>query len=336
MIMGIRDESIQPKKRLAMVSSFVIIVILFVSIFAAMQTGKFSYVPMAGKDRPFYVGVTYCGNSVIEAEQLIDSVKNYTNLFVLQSGPLMYDVSASEQICDYAVKSGLNIIISGTTNSLGNNLNPLLDVAPKRWGSHFLGLYFNDEPAGHMLDSQYILLNDNNESVSIAKTSEVAIFFSNQSGAGLNTVMTQYEFEIGSGTITKTTTISTFAPHDSPPTVTNITVNGTPVIPDQTVYYRNGTITYATDTTLTYEPNGKVFDENGQVITNQGNISQFEPYQQVWNLNPLLNFTDAANFYINNLKTTLSSIGNQSYVKLYTSDYGLYWFDYAGGYDTVF
>ena len=152
----------------------------------------------------------------------------------------------------------------------------------------------------------------------------------------MNTISTQYEFGIGSGTITKTTTISTFTPHDSTPTVTNITINGTPVIPDQTVYYRNGTITYATDTTLIYDPNGKVFDENGQVITNQGNISQFVPYQQVWNLNPILNCTDAANFFVNNLKTTLSSIGNQSNVKLYTSDYGLYWFDYAGGYDTVF
>ena len=98
-----------------------------------------------------------------------------------------------------------------------------------------------------MLDSPYILLNDNNTSVSISKNSDVIISFSNQSGTGLNTISTQYEFGIGSGTITKTTTISTITPHDAIPTVTNITINGTPVIPDQTVYYRNGTITYATD-----------------------------------------------------------------------------------------
>jgi hypothetical protein len=321
------------KKRLVVTLSVVIIVII---ILASGVLGVYlsPHEPELSS-QPFYVGVTYCGNSIEEAKQLIDQVKNYTNLFVLQSGPLMYDVTASEKIGDYAVKSGLNIIISGSINSLGNNLNTMLSVA-EQWENHFLGLYFNDEPAGHMLDSSYILLNDNNTSVSIAKNSDVIISFGNQSGAGLNTVITQYEFEIGSGTITKTTTISTFAPHDSPPTVTNITVNGTPVIPDQTVYYRNGTITYATDTMLIYEPNGKVFDENGQVITNQGNISQFVPYQQVWNLNPILNYTDAANFFVNNLKTTLSSIGNQSNVKLYTSDYGLYWFDYAGGYDTVF
>ena len=112
--------------------------------------------------------------------------------------------------------------------------------------------------------------------------------------------------------------------------------NSTLTIPAQTIYYPNGTIRYTTETTLTYEPNGTVLDQNGQIVTDQGNISKFEPYQQVWDSNPLLNDTDAANLYVNNLQTTLSSIGNQSYVKLFTSDYGLYWFDYLGGYNAVF
>ncbi len=30
---------------------------------------------------PYYLGVTYCGDSVSEAKQLIDKVKIYTNLF---------------------------------------------------------------------------------------------------------------------------------------------------------------------------------------------------------------------------------------------------------------
>lgn len=322
------------KKRLSIILSLVIATVIIISAFTAIEIYKFPS-SLAINNKPFYVGVTYCGDSVDEAKQLIDNVKNYTNLFVLQSGPLMYDVSASKEICDYAIQSGLNVIISGSTNSLGNNLNTILSLA-EQWGNHFLGLYFNDEPAGHMLDSPYILLNDNNTSLSISKNSDTIISFANQSGMGLNTISTQYEFGIVSGIITKITTISTTTFHDSPPTVTNITVNGTPMIPDQTVYYPNGTITYSTETTLIYQPNGQVFDENGQVLTNQGNISQFEPYQQVWNLNPLLKYADASNFYVSNLKTALSSIGNQSNVKLYTSDYGLYWFDYAGGYDTVF
>jgi hypothetical protein len=37
---------------------------------------------------PFYVGITFCGNTSEEAILLIDKVKNYTNFFVLQSGPI--------------------------------------------------------------------------------------------------------------------------------------------------------------------------------------------------------------------------------------------------------
>ena len=325
------------KKDLSIILSLAIIAIIVVSTLATIEI----YMPSTAvtSKKPFYVGVTYCGDSVDEAKQLVDKVKNYTNLFVLQSGPLMYDVSASEEICDYAVQSGLYIIISGSTNSLGSNLNTILSIANESWGSHFLGLYFNDEPAGRMLDSSFYLLNDKDTGISIAKNSaDIIITFGNQSGMGLNTIITQYAFGVSSGTITKTTTISTIAPHphDSPPTITNITINGTPVVPDETVYYPNGTITYATDKTLIYEPNGTVFNENGQIVTDQGNISKFEPYQQVWNLNPLLNSKDVADLYENNLQSTLSSIGNQSKVRLFTSDYALYWFDYQGGYNSVF
>lgn len=56
------------------------------------------------------------------------------------------------------------------------------------------------------------------------------------------------------------------------------------------------------------------------------------------------NFSDAANRYINTLNWYLRSgpysIGNnledQTNLQLFTSDYGLYWFDYQAGYDTVF
>jgi hypothetical protein len=49
-------------------------------------------------EQPFYVGVTYCGDNITDAKLLIDKVKNYTNLFVLQSGALMYNLEATEEI----------------------------------------------------------------------------------------------------------------------------------------------------------------------------------------------------------------------------------------------
>ena len=108
-----------------------------------------------------------------------------------------------------------------------------------------------------------------------------------------------------------------------------------------TAYYPNGTITYVstngnvTNEALTYQPNGTVQDQNGTIVTDQGNISQFETYQEVWDSRPLQNYTDAATLYVANQQAILSHIGNQSSVNLFTSDYALDWFDYLGGYDVV-
>ena len=53
------------------------------------------------------------------------------------------------------------------------------------------------------------------------------------------------------------------------------------------------------------------------------------------------NYTDAANQYENLLNSdTLSSItrnyNSSTNVPLFSSDYALYWFDYEGGYNTIF
>ena len=342
------------KKRLAIVLSLVIITVIAVSTFATIEIYTPSSTTVASK-KPFYVGVTYCGNSIDDAEQLIDKVKNYTNLFVLQSGTLMLNFTATEQICDYAVNSGLNFILCYSSDCLGNNLDSFLNEAQSRWGSHYLGVYFNDEPAGHLLDSTTFSLNDNNTCVIIERniasvssfvnpnliiaTNQNSVSFSETTGSGVKATSNQYDFYIPS----KIVTVTTMPPMDLgfPPTGNATETNDQTSIetlefPTQTIYYPNGTICYLTNTTLKYEPNGTVFNQDDQSVTNQGNISQFESYQKVCNLNPLLNDSDAANLFVNNLQSSLSSIGNQSYVKLFTSDYDLYWFDYRGGYNTVF
>ena len=48
------------------------------------------FMPIAVKtdeeQSPIYLGVTFCGDTVNKAKQLIDKVNDYTNLLVLQSG----------------------------------------------------------------------------------------------------------------------------------------------------------------------------------------------------------------------------------------------------------
>ena len=58
-----------------------------------------------------YVGVSFCGNTTAEAKLLIDRIKEYTNLLVLQSGPISENETATNEICDYAVDAGLSFIM---------------------------------------------------------------------------------------------------------------------------------------------------------------------------------------------------------------------------------
>ncbi|MCW4034723.1 MAG: hypothetical protein NWF03_05105, partial [Candidatus Bathyarchaeota archaeon] len=128
-------------------SLFIIVSLLVVSVvtFAIVYNS-----PQAKPEaKPFYVGVTYCGNSEQEAMLLVDKVKNYTNLFVLQSGMLQHNLTRMEQICDYAVDSGLNVIAYfGSHVSQVDAAASFSTTAQERWGDKFLGVYYGDESGG--------------------------------------------------------------------------------------------------------------------------------------------------------------------------------------------
>ena len=309
------------------------------SAFVIIESYKPSSTQVASK-KLFYVGVTYCGNSTTQAEQLINKVKNYTNLFVLQSGPLMQNLNATEQICDYAVNSGLNVIFYYTLNGERSTLDALLNIAQIRWGSHFLGLYYEDESGGKMLDSLVNLYDTKTGDIIYKYTNgSVSIYQSNYNES--YPLTTQITFS-PTGTITNFTTRIISVP--SKITVWDSNVTATVPVTQQsftTTYYVNGTVTYVstsgmtTNSELKYLPNGTVLNEKGVAVTDQGNISQFEPYLELWDSRPFQNYTDTANLFVNTERYALGLLGNQSAVKLFTSDYALDWFDYLGGYDVV-
>lgn len=102
---------------------------------------------------PVYLGVTFCGDTVYEAKQLIDKVKDYTNLLVLQSGSIMENQSAINEICDYATCAGLHVIVYfGWFDPDSQWQLSWLDYAQERWADKFLGVYYSDEPGGRYLD----------------------------------------------------------------------------------------------------------------------------------------------------------------------------------------
>ncbi|MHA1220049.1 MAG: hypothetical protein ACTSO5_15425, partial [Candidatus Heimdallarchaeaceae archaeon] len=110
-------------------------------------------------DQEVYVGVTFCGNTTYQAKLLIDRVKDYTNLFVLYSGPVSHNETSMSEICEYAVSKGLSIIVY--FGDLDSRILPeknlewrisWIKMAKERWNNKFLGVNYYDEPGGIYID----------------------------------------------------------------------------------------------------------------------------------------------------------------------------------------
>jgi hypothetical protein len=107
----------------------------------------------ASKDE-FFFGVTFGSETAEEARALIDKVKDYTNLFVVDSWTLCTNETALNEVCEYAVKADLNIIVF--FDFVSRIIYPWhqtwLDTAKEKWGDNFLGVYLFDEPGGNQID----------------------------------------------------------------------------------------------------------------------------------------------------------------------------------------
>ena len=115
-----------------------------------------------------YVGVAYCGDTVAQGKLMIDKVKDYTNLFVLQSGLLQRDLESVDELGDYAISAGM-YFLPYFGNYIQSSFSIWLETAKQKWGTHLLGVYYSDEPGGKMLDG-YVEFNDAITGDSITKT----------------------------------------------------------------------------------------------------------------------------------------------------------------------
>jgi hypothetical protein len=102
----------------------------------------------------FFFGVSFGLDTSSEAKLLIDKVKGYTNLFVINSWEINTNETALNEICDYAVNAKMYFIVF--FDFISHIAYPWhltwLDTATKRWGSHFLGVYLYDEPGGRQIE----------------------------------------------------------------------------------------------------------------------------------------------------------------------------------------
>ena len=324
------------------VLSIALIVTVLVGLIAVI-----GYTSLSKKyDSPFYVGVTFGGDNSVEAKLLIDRVKGYTNLFVVSSGPLQNNLTELENTCDYAVKSGLDIIVYfGSYEMQRNTTAAFIDTAQQQWGNHFLGVYYGDEPSGKALDG--LMRLDNVSNLGNVTVGQYGVTISQTSGSNMTSKSFYYN-GIFLGQIN--VAYNDFSTYNV--TMVNYFPNGTIAVSknnEYLIYLTNGTVLKQMDLpnlNTSWLWNGTILTQDGSptqlsfsAVTDRGDISQFEPYQQLWDSRPFQTMEELsviATSYVKTQQATTDWIANQEHVKLFTSDYVLYWWDYQIGYDTVF
>jgi len=102
----------------------------------------------------FFFGVSFGLNTTSEAKLLIDKVKGYTNLLVINSWEISTNETALNEICEYAVNAKMHFIVFfDFISHVGYPWHlTWLDTATERWGSNFLGVYLYEEPGGRQID----------------------------------------------------------------------------------------------------------------------------------------------------------------------------------------
>ena len=287
----------------------------------------------------------------------------------------MENVTATQEISDYAVNAGLKVILYyGNIGPNTDNSHNITRLAQERWNTSFLGLYFNDEPGGKMIDAQQVNLHPQDMNGSVTKDSngeiDTSVFYSTETNLNYTTPDGKTVVEsIGAARYNSTYvgtnffpsgqiyqyTSTTFGAEMNSTRTETLNENEVPPQPSSTEvfqiskqinYYPNGTITCqvmygAVLTTIdmgmfTYLPDGTVLDENGTATTAGGSRSQFKTYEEILSSNPLGDYHETADTFLRIKEKGVASVKtNQSNLNVLTSDYALYWFDYQTGYDTL-
>jgi hypothetical protein len=104
----------------------------------------------------FYFGVSFGQNTAAEAKLLIDKVKGYTNMFLINSWNITTNETALTEVSDYAVKANLKFMVffDYISRIIYHWHQTWLDTAKEKYGDKFLGVYLQDELGGKQIDTK--------------------------------------------------------------------------------------------------------------------------------------------------------------------------------------
>ncbi len=141
--------------------AWIVLIVALLLSSILLPIGYFSYQNQhKTQNSQVYFGVTFGLNTTAQAKQLIDKVKGYTNLFIVDSWTLdtvneAVNGTSLTTVCDYAVSQGLSIIVyfSFISHIIYPWQPQWIEQAQQKYGDKLLGIYFDDEPGGKQIDT---------------------------------------------------------------------------------------------------------------------------------------------------------------------------------------
>ena len=112
-------------------------------------------------DGDFYFGVSFGQDIAEEVFPLIDKVKDYTNVLLINSWNVTANETALNIVCDYAAQANLKFIVY--FDFISRVRFPWhqtwLETAKQRWDDKFLGIHLRDELGGRQIDGNQTVTN---------------------------------------------------------------------------------------------------------------------------------------------------------------------------------
>jgi len=131
-----------------LVLTITLIAVILVSLFAINE-----WFSTHQSTSEFFVGVEFAYGDAGDLKDLVDKVKNYTNLFVIGALEISFNQTALNEACDYIVDAGLHLIVLFTDSTkYSYSIFVWMEEAKQEYGDMFLGVYRFDEIGGNQLD----------------------------------------------------------------------------------------------------------------------------------------------------------------------------------------
>ncbi|MCW4009359.1 MAG: hypothetical protein NWF05_01905 [Candidatus Bathyarchaeota archaeon] len=131
--------------------AFAVFAIVIVVTAGFLVTYNFGEEKDATSTPDYFIGVAFCGNTTAEGKLLVDKVKSYTNIFIVDSIVVNKNETALTEICNYVVSQGLYLMVYFGDFNLPWQLG-WVNATKQELGDQFLGIYYYDEPGGIQLD----------------------------------------------------------------------------------------------------------------------------------------------------------------------------------------